>query len=91
MAAANDALERKHALLAPLRSRLGVDLERVQARLVLMHLRELPVASVALDELALALDRLGERLDVLARTGIALLALRMVQIPAQLQVHPKIC
>ncbi len=76
--AADDAVECQHALLAARRSRLGVNLERLEARLVLMHLRELAMAPIALDELTLTLDRLGARVDVLARPRVALLALPRV-------------
>ena len=45
---------------------------------MLVHLAELAMAPVALDELLLAGDRLGLRLDVLDRPGVALLALAVV-------------
>ena len=45
---------------------------------MLVHLAELAVAPVALDELLLAGDRLGLRLDVLDRPGVALDALAVV-------------
>ena len=52
--------------LAPLR------LEALEPGLVLVHLAELAVAPVALDELLLAGDLLGLRLDVLDRPRVAL-------------------
>src|SRR5262249_37117284 len=53
--------------------------ESLEPRLVLVHLRELPVRPVALDELALAGDRLGVRLGVLRRPDIALDALAVIR------------
>ena len=50
--------------------------QRLETRLVLVHLGVLAVASIALDELALARDLLGERALVLARASVALLALQ---------------
>ena len=45
---------------------------------MLVHLRELPMRPVALDELPLAGDRLGVALGVLRRPGVALLPLAVV-------------
>ena len=45
---------------------------------MLVHLAELAVAPIALDELLLARDRLGLRLDVLDRSRVALDALAVV-------------
>ncbi len=59
--------------LAPVR------LEPLEARLVLVHLAELAMAPVALDELALALDRLGLGLGILGGPGVALVALAVVR------------
>ena len=52
--------------------------ERLQPALVLVHLGELAVASVALDELPLARDRLRACVGVLAGPRVALLALAEV-------------
>ena len=46
---------------------------------MLVHLRELAVAPVALDELALARDLLGLRVGVLGRARVAFLALAVVR------------
>ena len=53
-------------------------LEPLEPRLVLVHLAELAVAPVALDELLLAGDRFGLGLDVLDRPRVALDALAVV-------------
>ena len=53
-------------------------LEALEPRLVLVHLAELAMAPVALDELLLAGDRLGLVLDVLRRASVALYALPVV-------------
>ena len=52
--------------------------EPLEPRLVLVHLAELAMAAVALDELALAGDLLGLRVGVLGRARVALLALAVV-------------
>ncbi len=49
-----------------------VGLEPLEPRLVLVHLAELAMAPIALDELPLALDRLRLRVDVLGGAGVAL-------------------
>ena len=59
--------------LAPVR------LQPLEPGLVLVHLRELAVAAVALDELPLAGDLLGLGVGVLGRPGVALLALAVVR------------
>ena len=53
-------------------------LEPLEPRLVLVHLGELAMAAVALDELALARDLLGVRVGILGRPGVAFLALPVV-------------
>ena len=63
----------------PGRRRLAaVGLEALQPRLVLVHLAELAVTPIALDELAFARDRLRLRLDVLDRPCVAFDALSVV-------------
>ena len=54
-------------------------LEPLEPRLVLVHLGELAMAAVTLDELALARDRFGLRVRVLHRARVALLALAVVR------------
>ena len=53
-------------------------LEPLEAGLVLVHLAELAMAPVALDELAFAGDRVGRALGLLRRSSVALLALPVV-------------
>src|SRR5207248_1372162 len=53
-------------------------LKPLQPRLVLVHLAELAMAAVALDELLLPGDRLGLVLDVLRHPRVALFALPVV-------------
>ena len=69
---------RQPQLARALRRLDPLGLEALEACLVLVHLRELAVAAVALDELPLAGDRLGVRLGVLGRPRVALLALAVV-------------
>ena len=65
--------------LASLAWRLGaLRLEPLEPRLVLVHLGELAMAAIALDELLLAGDLLGLGRDVLECPGVALLALAVV-------------
>ena len=63
---------------AGLRRLLALGLEPLEPRLVLVHLAELAMASIALDELLLARDRLRLGLDVLDRSGVALDPLAVV-------------
>ncbi len=77
-AAAGERRGRQGQLAALLRRSHAVRLEPLQARLVLVHLRELAVAPVALDELSLALDRTGLGLDVLLEPRISFDALPVI-------------
>ena len=67
------------ASFRPARRRLATfGLQPLEPRLVLVHLAELAMAAVALDELLLAGDRLGLVLDVLRHASVALFALAVV-------------
>ena len=57
---------------------LPVRAQPLEPGLVLVHLHVLALAAVALDELDLALDRVGVRLGLLDRAGVALLALAVI-------------
>ena len=56
---------------ARLRGLSPLGLETLEPSLVLVHLAELAVTPVALDQFLLARDRLGLRFDVLHRPGVA--------------------
>ena len=68
----------RRSLRGALRRLDALRLEALEARLVLVHLAELAVAAVALDELLLARDRLGLGVGVLGRARVALDALAVV-------------